>query len=134
MRKALALDISMCLQYHWGWFIRCETGAQHTFCQLHDTRPLLEVFISHYFQPSFFSKTICFPRVLGGFLERRIPGKNGEATLRTSEHAAPADRRFGCLGVGIAFGACTARALVVRQSKHGFCTLRGCLLQAMCES
>ena len=37
---------------------------------------------SHSFQPSFFSKTSCFPRVLGGFPETRIPGQNGEATLR----------------------------------------------------
>ena len=30
-----------------------------------------------------FQKTdVVFPRVFGGFLERRIPGKNGEATLR----------------------------------------------------
>ena len=31
--------------------------------------------IPHSFQPSFFSKTSCFPRVLGGFLERRMPGQ-----------------------------------------------------------
>ena len=37
---------------------------------------------SHSFQPSFFSKTSCFPRVLRGFVERRMPGKNGEGTPR----------------------------------------------------
>ena len=35
------------------------------------------------FQPSLFSKTSHFPRLLGGFLERRIPGKNGEVTSRS---------------------------------------------------
>ena len=43
---------------------------------------LLEVDSNHSFQPSFFSKTSCFPRVLGGSLERRMPGKNGEGTVR----------------------------------------------------
>ena len=38
-------------------------------------------FLFHSFQPSFFSKNH-FPRVFGGFLERRIPGKNGEVTPR----------------------------------------------------
>ena len=33
-------------------------------------------------QPSFFSKISHFPRVFGSFLERRIPGKNGEVTPR----------------------------------------------------
>ena len=37
----------------------------------------------HSFQPWFFSKTDrCFFRVLGGFVERRMPGKNGEGTPR----------------------------------------------------
>ena len=36
--------------------------------------------IPHSFQPSFFSETSHFPRVFGGFLERRIPGKDGEVT------------------------------------------------------
>ena len=40
-------------------------------------------FLFHSFQSSFFSKTSYFPRVFGGFLERRIPGKNGEGTSRT---------------------------------------------------
>ena len=39
--------------------------------------------ISHSFQHSFFPKTGRFPWVSGGFLERRIPGKNGEGTPRT---------------------------------------------------
>ena len=30
-------------------------------------------------QPSFFSKTRRFPRMFGGFLERRMPGQNGVA-------------------------------------------------------
>ena len=34
------------------------------------------------FQPSFFSETSRFPWDSGGFLERRIPGKNGEGTNR----------------------------------------------------
>ena len=29
-----------------------------------------------------FKSRICFPRGFGGFLERRIPGKNGEVTPR----------------------------------------------------
>ena len=32
------------------------------------------------YQPSFFSKASGFPRGLGGFLERRMPGKNGEVS------------------------------------------------------
>ena len=38
-----------------------------------------------FFQPSFFSGTRAFqqPRVFGGFLERRIAGRNGEATSRS---------------------------------------------------
>ena len=39
--------------------------------------------IPHYFQPSFFSKTSCFPWGSDGFLERRIPGKNGEVSPRS---------------------------------------------------
>ena len=31
-----------------------------------------------------FQLTSCFPRALGGFLERRIPGKNGELLLEMS--------------------------------------------------
>ena len=38
--------------------------------------------IPHSFQPSFFPITSCFPKAFGDFLERRIPGKNGEATNR----------------------------------------------------
>ena len=34
------------------------------------------------FQPSFFSITSCLPRVSGGFLETRIPGKNEGGTPR----------------------------------------------------
>ena len=34
----------------------------------------------HYFQPSFFSKTGAVSRGFRGFLERRIPGKNGEGS------------------------------------------------------
>ena len=34
------------------------------------------------FQPSFFSKIGCFPWGSAGFLERRIPGKNGEVSPR----------------------------------------------------
>ena len=37
---------------------------------------------SPYFQPSFFSKTSCFSWGSDGILERRIPGKNGEAPPR----------------------------------------------------
>ena len=44
---------------------------------------VLGVDSNHSFQPSFFSKTDChFARVFGGFLERRIPGKNAEVTPR----------------------------------------------------
>ena len=32
------------------------------------------------FQPSFISETSHFPRIFGGFLERRIPGKNGNGS------------------------------------------------------
>ena len=39
---------------------------------------------NHSFRPSFFSKASHFPRVLGGLLERRIPGKNGEVTPRVT--------------------------------------------------
>ena len=35
------------------------------------------------FQPSLFSKTCRFGWVSGGFLERIIPGKNGEGTIET---------------------------------------------------
>ena len=35
----------------------------------------------HSVQPSFLSKTGCFPCVFEGLLERRIPGKNGEGIL-----------------------------------------------------
>ena len=43
-------------------------------------------FLVHSFQPSFFSKTgSVSPGVLGGFLERRMPGKNGEGTPRTTK-------------------------------------------------
>ena len=38
-------------------------------------------FLFQSFRPSFISKISCFPRVFGGFLERRMPGKNGEGTL-----------------------------------------------------
>ena len=38
--------------------------------------------IPHSFQPSFFSRTSHFPSVFAGFLKRRIPEKNGEATPR----------------------------------------------------
>ena len=51
----------------------------------------------HSFQPWFFSKTSCFPRVLGGFLERRMPGKNGEGTnskLQVSKCRAPKTGRI----------------------------------------
>ena len=41
-----------------------------------------EGLIPHSFQSSLFSKTSYFPCVSGGFLERRIPGKNGEGTPR----------------------------------------------------
>ena len=43
---------------------------------------LFRELIPHSLQPSFFSKTSHFSRVFGGFPERRIPGKNGEATPR----------------------------------------------------
>ena len=50
-----------------------------------DRRPLRPVSIPRSL-PSFnhrsFQKPAVFPRVVGGFLERRIPGKNGEATAR----------------------------------------------------
>ena len=36
----------------------------------------------HPFPPSFLSKTSHFPMVVVGFLERRMPGKNGEVTPR----------------------------------------------------
>ena len=38
---------------------------------------LFEGVISHSFQPSFFSKTGCFPWFFDGFLRGRIPGKMG---------------------------------------------------------
>ena len=42
----------------------------------------LGVDANHYFQASFVLKTSCFPRGSDGFLERRIPGKNGDVTPR----------------------------------------------------
>ena len=41
---------------------------------------VLEINSPHTFQPSFFSKTSCFPWVFDGFLKRSIFGKNGEAS------------------------------------------------------
>ena len=49
----------------------------------------IERLIPHSFQPSFFSKTSYFPRVSGGFLERRIPGNNVEGTPRNHRHEDP---------------------------------------------
>ena len=48
--------------------------------------------IPHSFQTSFFSKTCHFPCVSGCFLERRIPGKNGEATRFVSAPCAASRR------------------------------------------
>ena len=47
------------------------------------------------------SKTSCLHTVFGGFLERRIPGKNGEATLRNMLGRVPdPHRETSALAVG----------------------------------
>ena len=46
-----------------------------------ETPDVLGADSNHSFQPSFFSITSRFFWVSGGFLERRITGKNGEGTL-----------------------------------------------------
>ena len=48
--------------------------------------------IPHSFQSSFFSKTIRFPWVSGGFLKRRIPGKNGDGTPRNDSASKQENR------------------------------------------
>ena len=54
--------------------------------------------IPHSLQPSFFSKTSCFPWGSDGFLERRIPGKKGEVSPRVfywlTDGAKPAKSRM----------------------------------------
>ena len=60
-----------------------------------ETRKLLGV--DSQFQQSCFSKTSHFPRVFGGFLERRITGKNGEGTLREGSPTKIDYRKKGAL-------------------------------------
>ena len=45
-------------------------------------RTTFQGLIPHSFQSAFFAKTCRFPRVSRGWLERNIPGKNGEGTPR----------------------------------------------------
>ena len=52
---------------------RPETGGELSVCASR--------FLVHSVQPSFLSNTSHAPTLVGGFLERRIPGKNGDVTL-----------------------------------------------------
>ena len=69
-----------------------------------DPLPVLRLASNHSFQPSFFSNRIRFPWDSGGFLERRIPRKNGNgrypraAGTMLQELKKADTRNYLCLG------------------------------------
>ena len=60
----------------------------------------------HSFQPSFFSKTSSFPLDSTGFLNRMIPGKNGEVSPRTPRLERHSDLKGDLVDLGLAISAC----------------------------
>ena len=78
--------------------------------------------IPHSVQPSFFSKHCRFPWVSGGFLERRIPRKNGEGTpgLMAQNGNSLLLGGFPCGSARL------SSAPLARHSSWGFFTLGSC--------